>query len=607
MDIIQLLPDSIANQIAAGEVIQRPASVVKELMENSIDAGGTEIELIVRYAGKTMIQIIDNGKGMSDIDARMCFERHATSKIKNAEDLFKIKTMGFRGEALASIASIAHVEMLTRTKIQEHGTRIVVNGSKIEKHEAASSPIGTNIQVKNLFFNVPARRKFLKSDPTELKHIIDEFTRIAIAHPEIHFSLNHNENELFHLPSGKLRQRIVSIMGKNYNEKLVPVEENTDWIKVQGFVGKPEASKRSKGEQFLFVNKRFIRSNYIQHAIRSVYEDLIPSENYPLFVLFLDVDPEKIDINVHPTKQEIKFDEERLVYNFVKVSVRHAIGKYTLTPVIDFDENMTQIGSTLRASRFIPSASTQSPRTNKFGMGQTAKDKQSKDNIDSWQSVYDGLTESNQDNPGAITLESNLSSDLNIQEKSNTKKKPIQLEGGYILSQIKSGVMIIDRKYARERILFERYLEQLQNKDQSPQLTLFSENFELPVEKAELLRSLLDEIKKVGFEIEDFGNNSFIARSYPVGYELEGSVEMEINQLLEKYIEEQVIDDSAQFALAKSLAIQASRKGMGKMSESEMHNLIDQLFACETPFICPSGRKCFVTIELDEIKKRFKQ
>ncbi len=606
MDIIQLLPDSIANQIAAGEVIQRPASVVKELMENAIDAGGTQIELIIKNAGKTMIQIIDNGKGMSDADAIMCFERHATSKIKNAEDLFKIKTMGFRGEALASIASIAHVELLTKTSIQEHGTKIIVNGSKVEKQEAASSPVGTNLKVKNLFFNVPARRKFLKSDPTELKHIIDEFTRIALAHPEIHFSLNHNDNQLFHLPSGKLRQRIVSILGKNYNEKLVPVEEYTDWIKVQGFVGKPEASKRSKGEQYLFVNKRYIRSNYIQHAIRSVYEDLIPSENYPLFVLFLDIDPEKIDINVHPTKQEIKFDEERLVYNFVKVSVRHAIGKYTLTPVIDFEEGTNGIGSP-NPPKFIQESSTQPSKSTTYGMGQSAKDRQFKDNLDSWQSVYNGLTQNHESTQGAITLESNLSSDLNLQEKSDSKKKPIQLEGGYILSQIKSGVMIIDRKYAQERILYERYLNQMKDLDKAPQLTLFSESFELPVEKAELLKSLLPEIKKLGFEIEDFGNNSFIARSYPVEYTLERTIEMEINQLLEKYIEEQIVEDSAQASLAKSLAIRASGKGMGKMTESEMHNLIDQLFACETPFICPSGRKCFVTIELDEIKKRFKQ
>ncbi|MFT6320836.1 MAG: DNA mismatch repair protein MutL, partial [Granulosicoccus sp.] len=337
-DVIQLLPDSIANQIAAGEVIQRPASVVKELMENSIDAGSTQIKLIIKDAGKTLIQVIDNGCGMSETDARMSFERHATSKIREAKDLFAIKTMGFRGEAMASIAAIAQVEMKTRKHNEDVGVRLMMEGSEIKSQEPCQCNAGTSISIKNLFYNVPARRNFLKTTTVEMRHIIDEFQRVALANPDIFFSLHHNGTEVFHLPESNLRQRIVNIFGQHSNKKLVPVLEETEALSLEGFVGKPEFAKKTRGEQFFFVNRRFIKSGYLNHALMGAYEDVLAKDTYPLYVIFIEIDPARIDINVHPTKQEIKFDDERLVYNYLKVSVRHALGQYSITPTLDFDQ-----------------------------------------------------------------------------------------------------------------------------------------------------------------------------------------------------------------------------------------------------------------------------
>ena len=337
-DVIQLLPDSIANQIAAGEVIQRPASVVKELMENAIDAGSTSVKLVVKDAGKTLIQVIDNGSGMSETDARMCFERHATSKIRKANDLFSLVTKGFRGEAMASIAAIAQVEMRTRLEGQDLGTKIIIEGSEVKKQEACQSPQGSTISVKNLFYNVPARRKFLKSNPVEMRYIMDEFQRLAIAHSDIFFSLHHNNVELFHLPPGSLRQRVVGVLGTNTNKKLVPLKEDTEILNLSGFVGKPEFAKKTRGEQLFFVNNRFIKSSYLNHAVMTAYEELLPKDTFPLYVIFIEIDPTRIDINVHPTKQEIKFDDERLVYNYLKVAVRHSLGQYSIMPTLDFEQ-----------------------------------------------------------------------------------------------------------------------------------------------------------------------------------------------------------------------------------------------------------------------------
>ncbi len=339
-DIIRLLPDSIANQIAAGEVIQRPASVIKELLDNAVDAGATEINVIIKDAGKTLIHIQDNGSGMSPTDARMSLERHATSKLRKAEDLFDIRTMGFRGEALASIAAIAHVEIKTRRAEDNIGTRILVEASVVTVQEGCQCPVGTSIIVRNLFYNVPARRKFLKSDPVEMRHILDEFHHLALAFENIQFKLYHNDQEIYTLPAGSLRNRIINIFGKKINEHLVPVEEETNYVNFSGYIGKPKLGKKSRGEQFLFVNRRFIRSSYLQHAVKSAYEDILPADQFPFYVLFLDINADKIDVNVHPTKQEIKFEDERIIYNYLRVACRHALGKYSITPSLDFEQEV---------------------------------------------------------------------------------------------------------------------------------------------------------------------------------------------------------------------------------------------------------------------------
>jgi DNA mismatch repair protein MutL len=605
-DIIKLLPDSIANQIAAGEVIQRPASVIKELLENSIDAGATEINIVIKDAGKTLIQVIDNGKGMSETDARMCFERHATSKIRKSEDLYKINTMGFRGEAMASIASIAMVQLETKTEGRELGTKIVIKGSAIITQEACSTPVGTNLQIKNLFYNVPARRKFLKSDPTELKHLCDEFIRIALAHPEIHFSLHHNDNEMYHLAGSNLRQRIVAILGKSYNEKLVPVEESSDWIVINGFIGKAEFAKRTKGEQFFFVNKRFIRSNYLNHAIKTAYEDLVPKENYPLYVLFIKIDPSKIDINVHPTKQEIKFEEERLIYNYVRVAVRHAIGKYTLTPVIDFETSSPAI---TMASTPKKNPEVQSFSSAGFSRPKNPDQARINNNRKEWQSIYEGLQDDaeapSEDDGGPMILKSELSDPLEIQEKANTRKKPFQMQKSYIITQIKSGLMIIDQQAAHERILYEKHLQGLQEGTVWGQTQLFSETVELSPGKAEVLKSILSEVNRMGFEIDEFGNNSFIVRGLPVGFKSKEGLTRDIEKLVEDYMENVSFSKEINSRLAQTLAYASCLKRGTSLEEAEMQDLIDQLFACETPYKSPTGRKCFITMELDDIKKRF--
>ena len=371
-DVIQLLPDTIANQIAAGEVIQRPASVVKELLENAVDAGSTTIKLIIKDAGKTLIQVVDNGCGMSETDARMSFERHATSKIRAVEDLFELRTMGFRGEALASIASIAQVELRTRQRKNELGTRILIDGFQLKTQEPCQCIEGTNIAIKNLFFNVPARRNFLKTNTVEMRHIMDEFQRVALAHPDIFFSLQHNGSEVMHLPPTNLRQRIVNVLGQGSNKKLVPVREETDLVKLSGFVGKPDYAKKTRGDQYFFVNNRFIKSSSLNHAVVSAYEDLLPQNTYPLYVIFIDIDPARIDINVHPTKQEIKFDDDKMVYNYLKVSVRHALGQYSVTPTLDFEQEAFLNAAIPQRNNWTPSYNPQ--HTSGAGSDSTASD-----------------------------------------------------------------------------------------------------------------------------------------------------------------------------------------------------------------------------------------
>ncbi|NNF33401.1 MAG: DNA mismatch repair endonuclease MutL [Saprospiraceae bacterium] len=597
-DIIQLLPDSIANQIAAGEVIQRPASVVKELMENAIDAGADEIKLIIKDSGKTTIQVIDNGKGMSETDARMAFERHATSKIRTAHDLFQIKTMGFRGEALASIAAIAQVEVITRPHEQELGSHLVIEASNIKKQEFCQAVPGTTFTVKNLFYNVPARRKFLKSDPVELRHIMDEFHRMALANPDIFFSLHHNGNEIYHLPKGNLRQRVINIFGKSYNEKIVPVHEDTDHMSLQGFVGKPEAAKKTRGEQYIFVNKRFIKSNYLNHSIRSCYDELVNKEYYPFYIIFMEMDPARIDINVHPTKQEIKFEEERLVYNYLKVSIKHALGQYNVIPTIDFD---IDYNLTSRKEATIPE------RPGHSGTLQTARTEFQRDNMRAWQSLYDGIET---EQPTPVTVESKLSQqelgkDENVESRQS--RPPYQIQQAYILSQIKSGFLLIDQQSAHERILYERYLKAIEQSGIPSQKQLFPEAIELNPARIETLKSITPQLNRLGFEIEPFGDNSYVIHGIPSVVESIDSGKVLIEQLLEQYENNMEFQLGIPENLARSLAYSTCIKRGKSMDEDEMFSLIDQLFACTVPYKSPSGRKCFISIDTEEIKKRFEE
>ncbi len=605
-DIIQLLPDSIANQIAAGEVIQRPASVVKELMENALDAGSTYIRLILKDAGKTSIQVIDDGKGMSETDARMSFERHATSKIRSAHDLFSIKTMGFRGEALASIAAISHTEMTTRQAESDVAVRIIIEGSQISKHEKCQGAAGTSITVKNIFYNIPARRKFLKSDPVELKHIIEEFHRVALANPEIHFTLHHNGNELYHLPKSNLKQRIVGIFGKNINDKLVPVTEETEVAVFSGLVGKPDAAKKTQGDQYLFVNKRFIKSSYLNHAIRTAYEELITKDMFPAYFIFLEVDPSHIDINVHPTKTEIKFEDERLIYNYLRVSVKHSLGQYSLSPMLDFnvDHNFTH--------KYSGDASSERKTTN-YHPEQEARFRPGQENVRGWEDIYSSMKQftvpedpSSQNEVSILESEA-FRSDISINELETVNKDPFQLHNTYIIYPVKSGMMIIDQQAAHERILYEQYLENLQNGEYSSQKELFPRTIELDAAKASILKNIADRIAGLGFDLEDFGHNTFIIHGTPSGLDNSISIDNIIEQLISNYVNNLEFELGIEDNLARSMAISSGIKKGRRLEKQEMSAIIDMLFACKVPEKSPSGKKCFFIQEIDEIVKRFNQ
>ncbi len=619
-DIIQLLPDHIANQIAAGEVIQRPASVVKELMENAIDAGSTEIKLVIKEAGKVLVQVIDNGHGMSDTDLRMSFARHATSKIRKAEDLFSINTMGFRGEALASIAAVAQVEVRSKRAEDELGTKIVIEGSEIKTQEPCQCANGTTFSVKNLFFNIPARRKFLKSNSVEMNNILSEFQHIVLAHPEIFFSLHHNNSEMYHLPAAKIRQRIVGVFGKSYNPRLVPVSEATDIIKISGFVGKPEfAKKKRKGEQFFFVNNRFIRSGYLHHAVMNAYDELIPKGNHPFYAIFLEIDPSNIDINVHPTKQEIKFDDERLVYDYLRVGVRHALGQYNISPTLDFEQEQF-FSQAARPTNRIQREDVTHDVTSKSsgGLPSFAKEKTAmqRDNLTNWQKLYEGVdgmdtsgeeTVENEE-PTALTIGSEWEDGAALDDAegsfSKQQKKPYQVHNTYIVSQIKSGFLLIDQQSAHERVLFEQYSDAFHQGKRSKQQLLFPKTIEIPLIDAELLRNMLPQINYLGFDIQEFGKESFIIHAIPA--ELKSGQEEEIIEgLLEQYKLNADLDFDIFQNLARSLAFSSSIKRGQSLTELEMQKLIDELFACEMPFQSPTGRNCFITMELEDLAKRF--
>lgn len=616
-DIIQLLPDAIANQIAAGEVVQRPASVVKEMLENAVDAGSTVVRLILKDAGRTLIQVIDNGCGMSPTDARMCFERHATSKIRSSEDLFAIRTMGFRGEALASIAAVAQVELRTRLHAEELGTRIVIEDSRVKTQEPCQTAGGTSIAVKNLFYNVPARRNFLKSDAVELRNIQDEFQRVAIANPDIQFVVHHNDAELYHLTPGNLRQRITGVFGTQSNKRLVPLSEETDAAKISGFIGKPEFAKKSRGEQLFFVNNRFIRSSYLNHAVMAAYEDLLSKENFPLYVIFIQIDPSRVDVNVHPTKQEVKFEDERLVYNYIRVAVRHALGKYGIMPSLDFEQE--QIFSMPDG---VPGLSSVSPGLNSPSLGSTGayqEDFRRREEVgrtgklEFWETLYGESPgeepKEGEANSGQIIIQSNWSTEASLDDTSESfskiHKAPVQLQATYILSQIKSGFILVDQQAAHERILYERYLNMLQESGGVVQRLLFPKTLQLPMQDSVLLRSILSEINILGFDIQEFGGDTFVIHGLPA--ELEGKHDERklLEELIEQYRNGLDFELNISKNLARSMARSASVRRGQVLSELEMQDIIDRLFACDIPYQSPFGRKSFITYTLEDLDKQF--
>lgn len=613
-DIIQLLPDHVANQIAAGEVVQRPASVVKELLENAIDADATVIKLIIKDAGKTLIQVIDNGKGMSATDARLSFERHATSKIKSAEDLFSLNTKGFRGEALASIAAIAHVELKTKQEEQELGTQITIEGSDITSQNVVVTPKGTSISVKHLFFNIPARRNFLKSNTVESRHIIDEFHRVALTHPNISFSMYHNGSEVFHLPESKTRQRIVNIFGGKTNEKLVPVEETTEVLKISGFVGKPEFSKKSKSEQFFFVNNRFIKSAYLNHAINAAYDGLLRDGNQPAYFLNLTVDPKSIDINIHPTKTEIKFDDEHTLYAILRSSVKHSLGQFNIAPVLDFDydtnldtpydyKNKNASTPTVEVDRnFNPFVEQRSS-----GKQITAFRKQTPNN---WDSLYVGLeskgTRSEHDfSQVEFESDSQTASMFKSDSGIDDVQKTYQLHNKYIISTVKSGMLLIDQHRAHQRILYEGLLQSMTIREAVSQQLLFPLELHFSSNEMTVLQQVKEDLEATGFVFSQFNKKGIDIIGVPVNVP-DSEVSIILEQLISD-VEQEVPNShfSTTDLLAKSMAKSLAIKTGQSLNNVEQEHLVNSLFACKEPSVSPTNRATFITVNVDELDKKF--
>lgn len=611
-DIIQLLPDSVANQIAAGEVVQRPASAVKELMENALDAGSTVIKLMVKDAGKTLIQVIDNGSGMSETDARLCFERHATSKIKKAEDLFAIRTMGFRGEALASIAAIAQVELKTKKEQNELGICIEIDGSELKNQEACNTPAGTSICVKNLFFNVPARRNFLKTDSVELRHIIDEFQRVAIPNPQVAFTFHSNTTEVFHLEAGSLKQRLISIFGASYNSRLVPVEEETAVVKIKGFVTKPEFAKKTRGEQFFFLNKRFIKNPYLHHAVQSAFEQLLPADSFASYFLLLEVDPKTIDINIHPTKTEVKFEDEKLIYAFLRSAVKKSLGQFNIAPSLDFEQEAHLYNMPLKPVDGIykQPTITVDPHFNPFKKETAPTEKfvseRERANRNNWERLYEHNPHLQIEHK-TPEVQQTIHPDWDTELQENNKKTVYQLHHKYILSHIKTGFIIIDQQGAHERILYEKIFESFERNKSASQQELFPKTVEFSRPDFELIKELQSEIQLIGFDIREFGQSTFVIHGIPADMAQYDSAVL-LEGLLENYKQNlQELRSDKRENLARSMAKNLSIKAGKSLSQEEMNNLIDELFACKMPYSTPWGKPTISTFSLEDLDKRFKK
>lgn len=623
-DIIQLLPDAIANQIAAGEVVQRPASALKELMENAIDAGASQVQVLVKEAGKMLIQVIDNGKGMTVTDARMSFERHATSKIRTSADLFAIRTFGFRGEALASIAAVAQVEMRTKEKGAELGTLIQVEGSEVKRQEPISCQEGTSIAVKNLFFNVPARRNFLKSNPVEMRHLVDEFQRVALAYPEIGFSFIQNDMELFNLQACKLSQRIVGLFGKNYQGQLVACKEETPHLNVMGYVGKPENAKKTRGEQFFFVNNRFIKSNYLHHAVANAYEGLMPSELHPFYVLFLEIDPSHIDINVHPTKTEIKFDDERTVYAVIRSAVKQSLGAHNVVPTLDFslDVNFTEnwkydSGKKQAVSQENTLVPEDLAKENSYNSFQSPTFK--RQSVSGWEKLFEGgagLSDIRQDvareeeEKDFLTFPSKASEKLSrhtldFRQPDESTGTTFQVENNYIIAQTSTGLLIIDQQAAHERILYERYHKQLSHAAGASQQCLFPSHVQLAPADFVLVMDIKDELQSLGFVLAEFGKDTLLIQGVPADVQVTNEKAL-FEGLLEQYkhFKSELSLDKRE-NLARSLAKKSALRRGNKLSTTEMEAIVAQLFSCQNPNYGLSGNKTFIKLDIQKIQAFF--
>ncbi len=607
-DLIRLLPDALANQIAAGEVVQRPASAVKELLENSVDAGATEIRLLVKDAGKTLIQIIDNGKGMSPTDARMCFERHATSKISQIDDLFALRSYGFRGEAMASIAAVAQVELRTRREQDELGTVLRIEGGSYLGQEPVQAPVGTQVLVKNLFFNVPARRNFLKKDETEFRNISEEFLRLALSQPDLHLRLEHNGSALYQLRPGNLRQRIVGVMGENYNSSLVPVEENTALLQVKGFIGKPNTARKARGGQYFFMNNRYIRDGYLHHAVMSAYNNLLPEGYHPAYFLYLELDPKKVDVNVHPTKTEVKFEEEQAIYAILQAAVKRALSQYSVAPSLDFERETGLDGLDLRpkpAEEVKPPQIAFNPHYNPFTnpagkapARPAAAALPGKSQSAGWEKLYEVARKSEQHEQLAF------SGGIDAGASQGEQKPIFQLQRQLLVSSIKSGLLVVDQQAAHQRILYEKYLLQLQLGKGASQQLLFPERLALNKNEAGLLLELHDELTRAGFGLVQEEDLVWSIKGVPVELGTNDASEV-IRNLLAQYAEHQVHELAALHEqLARGLAKQAAIARGRSLAEPEMRQLIDELFACENPYYTPDGQQTLLTITLEELQGR---
>lgn len=624
-DIIRLLPDSVANQIAAGEVIQRPASVIKELVENAIDAGAQHIDVLVTDAGKSSIQVIDDGKGMSETDARLSFERHATSKMREAADLFALRTMGFRGEALASIAAVAQVELRTCVEGEELGTKLVIAGSKVESQEAISCPKGSNFCVKNLFFNVPARRKFLKSNQTELSNILTEFERIALVNPNVSFTLYHNDAELFNLPAIQLRQRIMGVFGKKINQDLLSLDVDTTMVRISGFVARPESARKKGARQYFFVNGRYMRHPYFHKAIMDAYEHLIPVGEQVSYFIYFDVDPGNIDVNIHPTKTEIKFENEQAIWQILAAAVKETLGKFNAVPSIDFDtEGMPDIPA-FESSPYAgiqPPKTTYNPDYNPFNTSAVPPSSYSSKPSRDWEQLYEGLEHHSSaqhiqksypddgDYFTAVSMEQPVTPTLydHSEEAAMGEKSSqhYQFKGRFILTSVKSGLMIIDQQRAHIRILYDQYLEQITRRQGASQGMLFPDIVQFPVSEVPVLQEIMEDLSYLGFELTDLGGGSYAINGIPSGIEGLNPVEL-IQSMVHTAMEKGgKVKEEVQSNLALTLAKAAAIVPGQVLTNEEMNGLVDGLFAVATPNYTPDGKTVLSVLQEDELEKLFK-